>query len=294
MSQTNLIQWCSQEVARSNLGWLGTHVDLDGEQIHFVEAGSGEPLVLIHGFMAWSFTWRHNLEALAQHARVMALDLRGFGLSAKNGGRPHSLSDQVEVLRAFLDARGVVRAVLCGHSMGGEVAFRFALQYPDRVKALILVSSSGYVYRNKSLVERLALRLPGVGNLFVRAMVLNRKFAGRTLRTAYRQAATVTENDIEGYLLPARAPGAPGAFVAMLRDMDFGQTAQQIRAVSHKTLLIWGENDPWIPVIHGRTMATELKGSRLVVFPECGHVPPEEHPDEFNRVVREYLQSLDE
>jgi len=294
MSRTSLHQWCNREVARYNLGWLGSHVDLDGEQVHYVEAGTGEPLVLIHGFMAWSFTWRRNLEALAEHAHVLALDLRGFGLSAKDAKRKHSLFDQVEVLRAFLDAKGIGRSVLCGHSMGGEVAVRFALTYPDRVKALVLVSSSGYVYREKSPLERLALWLPSVGELFVRATVLNRRFAGRALRTAYRQSSAVTEADVEGYLLPARAPGAPGAFVCMVRDMDFGCTAQQIRNVTHRTLIIWGENDPWIPVQHGRKMAQDLKDSRLVVFADCGHVPPEEHPDEFNRVVSDFLQSLDE
>lgn len=292
MDAERFCRWCRDAVARCGIDWFGRHADLDGEQIHYVEAGSGDPVVLVHGFMAWSYTWRQTLPALAGQHRVLALDLRGFGLSEKRRDRGHAIEDQVDLLRRFLDALQVERSVLVGHSMGGEVSLRFALRHPERVRGMVLVSSSGYVVREQPALERLALRTPFLGELFVQALALNRRFAGNSLRTAYRAPERVRATDVEAYLLPARVPGAAGAFIRMLRDADFGRAARELRQIETPSLVVWGENDPWVPLTHGQRLAGELRNSRLVVFPECGHVPPEEYPAEFNHLVAEFLKGL--
>ena len=284
--------WCRREVERRGIPWFGSHANVDGEQIHYVEAGGGDPLVLVHGFLAWSYGWRKNVAALAEDAHVLAPDLRGFGLSEKNPSRPHSISAQAELLRAFLDTKQVDQAVLCGHSMGGEVCLRFALKYPERVRALILVSASGYIRRRARPLEATAARLPWLGAVFMRWAIVNRDYAAGALRVAYRVPEQVTDTDIEAYLLPGRAPGAGRVLLKLVQDMDFGESAARIHEVCHPTLLIWGENDPWVPAAHARRFAQELPNSRLHILPECGHVPPEEHPETFNHLVRTFLHEL--
>jgi pimeloyl-ACP methyl ester carboxylesterase len=122
--------------------------------------------------------------------------------------------------------------------------------------------------------------------------VLNRRFASRALHAGVRDAASVTKLDVEAYLLPAEAPGASGAFVTMLREADFGSTADQLHKVTQPALIIWGANDPWLSVRYAHRMAADLEGSKLVVFQECGHLPPEENPEAFSNEVLVFLRGL--
>lgn len=292
MRKDQFCEWCRVAVDRQQLDWFGHHVEVGGELIHYVEQGQGFPVLLIHGLLAWSYTWRPNLGEISQVSRAIALDLRGFGLSEKSGARRHSLDDQVEVIRGFMDALGLDQAVLCGHSMGGEISLRLALRYPERVRALVLVSSSAYLTWSKRPLERVALGVPGISHLFARAVVLNRRFATGTLRAAVRAPERIGETEVAAYLLPARTPGATSALVAILRDLDFGATSGRIREVEHKSLIVWGENDPWVPAHLGKRLADELPHSRLVMIPECGHVPQEEHPQRFNEAVLDFLEEV--
>jgi len=292
MSQEDFCKWCENETVRRKIPWFGRHVQIGDEFFHYVEQGSGPPLLLIHGFMGWSYSWRHNLKALSERYRTIAIDLRGFGLSEKNGQRNHSLNDQVEVIKSFINTLKINRVILCGHSMGGEIALRFSLKYPSQVQGLVLVSSSGYVVRQERIIEKLALKIPLISDVFVRMVVLNRGFASRSLRSGVRDPARVSESDVEAYLLPAESPGASRAFVSILRGADFGSTASQLHNVTHPALIIWGANDPWLSVQNGHRLNTDLVGSQLVIFPECGHLPPEECPEAFNHEVLLFLNKL--
>jgi pimeloyl-ACP methyl ester carboxylesterase len=285
-------KWCETAAGAFAGGWFGRHTEVAGELLHYVEAGEGTPLLLLHGFLEWSYTWRHNLPALAGVARVLALDLRGFGLSERNRRRGHSLGDQVEVVRGFMDQLGIERAVLCGHSMGGEIALRFALLYPDRVLALILDASSGYLQRREGRLYRWLLRAPGVRTLALWGIMRNRRFARRALESGYGAPGRVLESDVDAYMLPARAPGSTRALVRLLRETDFGTQAQRLAEVNHPALLIWGEHDRVVPLEHGRRLAAALPNSQLITLAGCGHLPHEECPDAFNSAVLAFLRTI--
>ncbi|MFZ5828168.1 MAG: alpha/beta fold hydrolase [Bacillota bacterium] len=272
--------------------WIGQFRPLGGDLIHYLEAGAGEPLLLVHGFIAWSFTWRKNLPALATQFRTLAPDLRGFGLSQRGTPGRYGLDDQADLLAAFLDALQIDRAALVGHSMGGEIVLRFALRHPDRLKGMVLVAPSALVRRRRHWLERYLLGLPGLGPLAVRLAVLNRRFAARSLREAHHRPDGVTAADIAGYWLPATLPGTARSFVAMLRQIDFGGAASRLGEIPHRALILWGENDPWVPVEHGRRLAELLPHSQLVTLPDCGHVPQEEYPELFHQLVIPFLSSL--
>lgn len=283
---------CRWEAARRQVDWVGRHHRIGGESIHYMEAGQGEPLLLVHGFFAWSFTWRKNLPALGERFHTYAVDLRGWGLSQRGSTLAYGLDAQADLLAAFLNAMQIERAALMGHSMGGEIALRFALRHPDRLKGMVLVSPSALVQRRKRWVERHLLQLPAVGPLAVRMAVLNPRFAARSVRQAHHRADRVTTADIAGYYLPARLPGSAHSLVRVLRDVDFGAAADRLGEVRHRTLLIWGENDPWVPVAHGYRLAELIPQAELVTIPACGHVPHEEYPERFHQLVIPFLQSL--
>lgn len=272
--------------------WQGDTLRLGDETIHYVEAGQGEPLLLVHGFFAWSFTWRKNMAALGVQFRTTAIDLRGFGLSQRGARLRYGLDDQADLLAAFLEARGQGRVALIGHSMGGEVALRFALRYPDRVKGLVLVAPSALVQRQRRWEERYLVPLPVLGPLALRLSVLNRRFAARSVREAYYRPNLVTPEEIAGYLHPASVPGSARSLAAILQQVDFGAAAGRLGEVRQPTLIIWGENDPWVPVAHAHRLRQLLPNSELVTFPDCGHVPPEEQPDRFHQVVIPFLDRL--
>lgn len=269
------------------LGWLGEFVRAGDHWVHFRAAGDGPPLVLLHGFGVWGFTWRHNFEALAARHRVYAPDLPGWGLSEKRARADYSLRAQCAALEAFLDAVGVSSAALVGNSMGGEIAWRFALSRPDRVDALVLLASSAYIDTLPALGRWLP-RLPGAA-WAARLLVGNRRFIAKAMRIAYHSPdRLVTRAAIEGYALPVHTPAAMAGFLSALASADFGAEWRRLPELRRPALLVWGENDPWVPLSHGRRMAGDIPGARLHVFPRTGHAPHEERPEEVNRLIGEF------
>jgi pimeloyl-ACP methyl ester carboxylesterase len=291
LPRQSYMQACTRQLSKSALDWHGAWTQIGDEQIHFVEAGQGEPLLLIHGFFVWSYFWRKVLPGLSRFARVFAPDLRGFGLTERLPDQPLHLWAQAELIVRLMDHLGLERAVLCGHSMGGEVALRVALRYPERVRGLVLASSAGYVRRESTGWERRLLAAPLLGRLMIRLLVANQRFAGRAMRDAYHDGK-IDPTDLRAYLLPGYLPRASRTMARMLREIDFGATAGAIKEVTHPTLLVWGKEDPWIPLTHGQRLAETLPQNRLVIFPNCGHSPPEEHPEAFTAAILSFWREL--
>lgn len=285
------MQTCSRHLSKNGLDWQGRWVKVGEEQLHVVEAGEGEPLLLIHGFFVWSYFWRKVIPGLSQFARVIAPDLRGFGLTERLPGKPLDLWAQAELMIGLMDQLGIKRALLCGHSMGGEVAMRIALRYPERVRGLVLASSAGYVHRESKGLERRLLSTPLVGQLLIRLLVANQRFAGKAMREAYHDGM-MDPADLAAYILPGRLPRASRTMARMLLEIDFGAVSSQISQVTHPTLLIWGREDPWIPRSHGERLHQTLPVSRLEILSQCGHSPPEEHPEAFTAAVAGFWREL--
>jgi pimeloyl-ACP methyl ester carboxylesterase len=285
------MQDCVRHLTRLGVTWQGRWVDVNSELVHLVEEGSGEPLILLHGFLVWSYFWRKVLPGLASFARVIAPDLRGFGLTERSDHRPLDLWAQADLVVGLMDQLGLDRAVICGHSMGGEVALRVAMRYPERVSGLILVSSAGYVRSERPWWERRVLGMPGLGRLIVRVLLANKRYAGRAMREAYYEQR-MNEVDLAAYLLPGRLPKTSRTLARMLLEVDFGATIGELHQVEHPTQILWGKEDPWIPVAHGERLVQTLPNSTLELFSPCGHSPPEESPGPFVDAVRRFWGCL--
>jgi pimeloyl-ACP methyl ester carboxylesterase len=234
------------------------------------------------------YAWRKNIAALAGAGfRVIAFDNRGFGFS----DQPSSGYDNAAYTRlavALLDTLHLVDAVLVGHSMGGAIAADVAIEHPQRVRGLVLIASAGLGTREPMLFR--VARWPVVGAVVT--SLRSRGFTGRLLRASYADPRQVTEEDVDQYYAPVAREGSGTALRAVLRQFRFDDLRGRGRLdrIACPTLVLWGEEDRWVPVALGRALAAGIPRSALVIVPRAGHSVQEEAPDEVNRLVIKFLQ----
>ena len=260
---------------------------VEGVRVRYVRAGSGPPVLLIHGLASSIYTWSEVLPALSREHEVVALDLPGFGGS----DQPADLSGQayLGVVRQLLDRLQIARATIVGHSLGGAVAVMLAAEHPERVERLALLAPAGFNFAPSELPGLLrAASWPPVGALLERLPV-RRALLRIGLRQVFFDAALVTEERVEEYWAPLARPGAVASLRALLASRAaladrFPALAAQVRA---PTLLVWGRQDAWIPVAQAARFLAAIRGSRAVILEACGHMPQEEHPEQVVRLLRD-------
>lgn len=262
---------------------------VDGRQAHCVDVGRGPTVLLLHGFLHSSYTWRSTIAALSGRYRVIAPCLFGFGWAGR-GPSDYSLEGFTGWVRGILDALGVRRVhATLGNSLGGGIALRLALQEPARVGRLVLVSTLGPTYPVPGLPLRL-LNFKAFEPLF-RATAGSAPFIRRALSwTAYKRIP-VDQAVLAGFA-QLRRPGSLTSAVETARQLWpaskwLGRRLEQVRV---PTLVVWGRRDSLLPLAYGRRAAARIPGARLEVFQECGHCAHEEHPDRFNLLVERFLQ----
>ena len=233
-------------------------VRLDTLRLRYTVAGAGPPLLLIHGLGASGRWWRQSVPALSSHFSVYLVDLVGFGA---NRGQRFVLASAAHILARWMAAVGIARASVVGHSMGGYVAAELAATAPDRVDRLVLVDAAG-------------LPIPGTFLHHVRDLV-------RSLRGIPRDLVRLAIADY----LRAGVLTMIGAGTAVVR----GDLSGRLGEIRCPTLIVWGERDPLIPLSSGRRLAELIPGSRLHVLPGVGHAPMWERPEEFDRLVLDFL-----
>ncbi len=263
----------------------GAFIDIDGRRVHYVEAGAGEPVLLIHGWNGSTFDMRYAIAELAQRYRVIALDLLGYGFSARPADGDYSVGGQADFVRQVMDRIGVPRAAVLGHSMGGAIAMQFALRYPERVERLVLVSSATVreMFRTRNLGLLVRPLLPLVTFLFLREGVVR-----RGLRSAVHDPALLTPEMVEGHFRPLRVSGHMRAASKQLSDRrrDRPFDAREIR---QPTLILWGEHDRVVPLSTGLELAEQVPNAQLAIIRGAGHLPLEEQPEECNRLLLAFL-----
>ncbi|PYP48237.1 MAG: hypothetical protein DMD42_01505 [Gemmatimonadetes bacterium] len=261
-------------------------VRVDRARIRYIDAGRGPPVVLLHGLGASMYAWRKNVGAMAAAGfRVIAFDNRGFGLSDK----PAVAYDNAAYARlaiALLDSLGISDAVLVGHSMGGAIAAEVAIEYPQRVRGLVLVGSAGLGAR-EPLLFRVA-RWPVLGPAVL--AFRGRGFTARLLKATYFDPSKVTESDVDQYYAPVAQPAYGRALRAVLRQFHFDGLEGRLDKIEAPTVVLWGEEDRWVPLGLGRALAAGITRSAFVSVPHAGHSVQEEAPDEVNHLVIRFLK----
>jgi pimeloyl-ACP methyl ester carboxylesterase len=271
---------------------------IDGVRVHYQEAGaeSEPPLLLIHGFTASNFVWKDVLLPIAAAGfRVVAPDLVGFGFSGKPKDGEYTIDAQARMIVGLMNHLGIASAILVGSSYGGAVAATCALDYPERVERLVLVDAVINDYAKRRPLLRVAA-LPLVGNLISPLMLGSRKLVHSQMRKGYapENMHLFDEARMTAHHRPLLAANTQRATLTTLRRWSAGRIERDAHRIEQPALLIWGEDDPEIPVAHGRRLFEEMPDSRLIVFQHCGHMPMEEYPREFAEAVTDFCSDTGE
>jgi pimeloyl-ACP methyl ester carboxylesterase len=247
-------------------------VEVQGLLVHYRDEGTGPPLVLLHGTGASLHTWNGWAATLSPHCRVVRMDLPGFGLTGPNRSADYSIPAYVAFVEAFREALGLNHFALAGNSLGGEIAWSYAVAHPDQVTALILLDSAGFPIERPALVFSLA-RIPTLSTLL--AWADPGPMVRRTLREAYGEPRQVTPELVERYRSLALRAGNRAAFVARAQTPRVDRSAQ-LSLLRVPTLVLWGRKDRLIPVAHAPRFAEAIPGAELRIYDALGHVPMEE------------------
>ena len=280
--------------------WL----ELPDGRMRYLKAGSGPPLILIHGLMGYAFSWRFTMPALTPHATVYAIDNLGAGLSTANEGMDCTVRATAERVRQFVDSLGIQNFDLLGTSHGGGVAIMVAALCSER--------STEKSAKRKARPQRLILVAPvnpwsphgkwfapfvgsGFGELLFRNTVENcRSLDYLWLRRLFGDAAKIPPDSLEGYRIPALQNHAfrHATHIARNWTADLAELKKALPKIcDYPTLLIWGTRDRAVDYRSAEPLRRNFRNARLVAFEGVGHLPYEEAPEEFNRALIEFLAS---
>jgi pimeloyl-ACP methyl ester carboxylesterase len=265
---------------------------VEGVRVHYQEAGERDapPVLLIHGFCASTFVWSDVLLPVAAAGfRVIAPDLPGYGFSEKPRAGEYTIEAQARLVIRLMDKLGIERACLVGSSYGGAVASLCALDYATRVERLVLVDA----VINDDVKRQPMLRLaaaPLVGDIFSPVLLSTYSLTRWRMRKVYAKGAQqlLGGERMRAHHRPLRASSAHRAVIRTLRRWDASRIEREAHRIQQPTLLIWGEDDIDIPLEHGQRMFQKIRGARLIVFRRCGHLPQEEYPQEFTKLLTEF------
>jgi len=268
-------------------------IPVDGSRIRCWRAGAGPALVLLHGLLGYSFSWRHAIPILAAEFEVFAPDLPGAGFSELSCYLDCRLSAAGDRLRGFLDACGIKSCDLVGSSYGGATAVIFAANLPARIRHLVLVSPAN-PWSRIGRKRLFLLRHRVIASLFppiARGMrFLNPYF----VRRMYGDPRRISSETLRGYARPLARQGIFEHAVKIARtwraDMQEFQAALP-RMKSMPTLLIWGSMDRVVDLASAAMLQQNLPNSQVRVMDGVGHLPYEESPEEFCSIVHEFLAS---
>lgn len=272
-------------------------MDFDGARMRYLRAGSGPPLILLHGLLAYSFSWRYAIPALAPYATVYAPDLLGAGFSDRPAGIDHSMRATAQRVLKFVDNLGLNSFDLLGTSRGGAVAMAAAAQCMSsggcraRLRRLILVCPvNPYSPHGTWLAPFFGTRFgamlfrSGIG----RVPSLFPYWHGRL----YADRNRIPAGSLEGYTAPMAIPGFLDHALSIVQTWTDDLRELQTLLPKLKpipTLLMWGSKDPAVYVSSMEPLARNFANVQTVVFPGVGHLPYEECPEEFNRELINFL-----
>ena len=276
----------------------------NGARVHFRDQGqpTGATLLLVHGSNASLHTWEPWVAILGKTYRVITLDLPGHGLTGAVPDNRYDSPAQLATVAALVNHLQLNNFVLGGNSMGGGVTWRYALQHPEQINAMILVDASGlWQWREQEqeqenkgpLVFRL-LRKPWFRS--IAAYLDTKALTGQGLRSAFHDKSKVTDEMIDLFYNMSMREGTRKATLARFASYTPNDTKTptetDMATLSMPTLILWGETDALTPPSNGEHFNRVLPNSKLIVYPEVGHVPMEEIPERSAADVLEFLETL--
>jgi pimeloyl-ACP methyl ester carboxylesterase len=275
-----------------------------GQHIHYHEAGTGETVILLHGLGASSEVWAANIPVLAKHYRVIVPDQIGFGDSDKPPIE-YKIQTWVEFLDRFMQTLKIPKAIIVGNSLGGWIAVDFASQHPEKVDHLIIADAAGW--RPINMPPPLAGTLNDASIAGIREALESILFERRAIPIDLNPASLagtramleflvfnkqlvteqMVEQEYERHLKVGDGYTVDRFLVGSLAEDQFEN--EKVKNLTIPTLIVWGHDDRLFPLEQAHAYQEAIKGSKLVIVDQCGHMPQLEKPAEFNKIVLDYL-----
>ncbi len=270
-----------------NFDWRGyrVHYQRVGPRIHEATKAT-DAIILLHGFGTSTYTWRHNITWIGTSRRIYSIDLLGFGKSDK----PEiTYSPQVwaNLVNEFMIARHIKKVSLIGHSLGGLVACRVALKFPEKLDRLVLVAPMGL--RPVSQTPWRISLTPVLGSLLTR-FAFDKEQVEESLREdLYFDPTLVGKNDVEAYWKPYSSAQARKVLAQVVRSSELWTLAGELDRIAVPTLIIWGDKDKMLDVAQAAAFHKQIPDAKFIILPACGHLPHEERPEDVNKGIRAFL-----
>jgi pimeloyl-ACP methyl ester carboxylesterase len=262
-------------------------MSVDGLEVHYKDEGSGTPIILLHGTSASLHTWDGwTKELIKNNYRVIRMDLPAFGITGANKDNLYDLPSYSKFLTDFVNQLELDKFILAGNSLGGSISWYYTSNNPEKVQKLILLDPAGFPSKKeRPLVFELA-EIPILNQILKH--ITPKSLIKDNLEQVYFDDSKVTENLVDRYHQMILREGSRAAFIerAKLEGQDYTELLYTIKS---PTLIIWGEDDLWIPVEDSFKFKERMANSSLVIMKETGHVPMEEKPIESVALALSFL-----
>ena len=263
-------------------------IEIDSRRAHVVRSGSGDPVVLLHGFGASAYSWRHVAARLADDYELIAIDLNGHGFTERSGGAAaYTVAGQLALVRGVMDALGVDSAHLAGHSYGGALALHLAWRHPERVRSLVLVDSARPTYPWTR--RQLTAAITPLTWLYVRTRAIRRVAIESGLERSFADDSQITPELVDAYHERIRVEGVSRAFRGLTRPTSEPRELPDLARLDLPVLMVWGANDELTVLEEAREVAETLPDAALEEIEGVGHIPLEESPGELADLMRDFL-----
>ncbi len=263
---------------------------LMGMQVHYRDegvAGDSVPMILLHGMSSSLNTWDSVVLLLKDKKRLISIDLPAFGLTGPNANNAYSFAYYNQFLDSFLVRLHIKQCMIAGNSLGGAIAWEYTVANPSTVKKLILIDAAGYPSKqSKGSIGFTIASTPVINNLllYITPKILVRK----SLEGIYHDKARVTDAQVERFHDVAISEGNRKAALEIFKK-GFEREPEKIKNITTPTLIIWGEFDNLIPVENAQLFHQQIKGSKLEILKNVGHVPMEENPKKVAELMASFL-----
>lgn len=270
-------------------------IELDGFNVHYRDEGSRDKpvLVMIHGVVASLHTWDGWISAFAPHYRIIRFDVPGFGLTGPKRDGDYSAERMMRVFGLLLDYLGIAKASIAGNSLGGYIAWNFALSAPERVDKLVLIDPAGYPMAKVPWMIA-AAALPGA--TWAMPLWMPRALIAQGIKEVYGEPGRIKPGVVDRYYDLTRRPGNRRAMMDIFRVLlkvnreELHTTPERVAKIQAPTLLMWGDRDRWISPKHVPLWQRDLPGIQVKTYAGVGHIPMEEIPERTAADALRFLQ----
>ncbi|HBB89212.1 MAG TPA: hypothetical protein DC047_16535 [Blastocatellia bacterium] len=265
---------------------------MGSEYLYKEEHGDGDPILCLHGLGANTFTWRYFIDPFSRHNKLILVDLKGYGKSAKPEDDHYSVYDHADSIHELILQNDWRRLTLIGNSYGGALALLLAVRLeesqPSRLAKLVLIDCGAYKEYLPGYVKlmRTFLGKPIIFLLPARLTVKS------VLKFCFFDKEKISKAQLEAYAVPLRDPGARTALLQTMQQSipsDADAVVAKLKNISVPTLILWGRHDKVIPLKVGQLLSQVIPNSVLEVFEECGHIPQEELPQKTIERISDFL-----